>query len=369
MNYLILSDRIFMKKIVLTFLILLSASFFAYAQNVEVKGVGTIQYEGGMFSNDPSDSDKKNVLESAKVSAWKNYVAAASGAKQKMLMNNVGANAASIEKFITGYQVIDQKVDPNLKTYTVLVRVGFNSGLVDQFLESETVGSAPSSSSASRSKDSLFSFLFMSRKATSIRQFDARKTQIQEASTSASTDDNGGVTARSTKTTGGSTMRKEDDVSYAVTSSQDMDSAMGEVLNTANIEYAGYDDIVANCRAPAVSQFKNEFVSNDELAPQTRSRIINAARECGVKYFAYGTLDVGVSDVDTVTGNRRVFVSARSQLWDISKALPRKIGSVGPVQYSGLGPDQSVASRNALQNAAKETARSLVDQLNAKGIR
>ena len=70
-----------MKKIVLTFLILLSASFFAYAQNVEVKGVGTIQYEGGMFSNDPSDSDKKNVLESAKVSAWKNYVAAASGAK------------------------------------------------------------------------------------------------------------------------------------------------------------------------------------------------------------------------------------------------------------------------------------------------
>jgi len=56
-------------------------------------------------------------------------------------------------------------------------------------------------------------------------------------------------------------------------------------------------------------------------------------------------------------------------LWDISPKLPRKIGSVGPVQYSGLGPDQSVASRNALQNAARETARSLVDQLNARGIR
>jgi hypothetical protein len=268
-----------MKRFLLTFLLLLSASFYAYAQNVEVKGVGTIQYEGGMFSKDPSDSDKKNVLESAKVSAWKNYVASANGAKQKMLMNNVGANAASIEKFITGYQIIDQKVDPNLKTYTVLVRVGFNSGLVDQFLESETVGAGASSTSASRSKDSLFSFLFMSRKATSIRQFDARKTQIQEASTSASADDNGGVTARSTKTTGGSTMRKEDDVNYAVTSSQDMDSAMGEVLNTANIEYAGYDDIVANCRAPAVSQFKNEFVSNDELAPQTRSKDLKALLE------------------------------------------------------------------------------------------
>ena len=352
----------------ISFFFLFLFSFWANAQNVEVRGTGTIQYEGSFFSKDPSDSDKHNALNSAKLSAWKTYVAGVNSAKQRMIMENIQSNLETVDKFVTGFQVIDQKVDPNLKTYSVLVRVGFNSGLIDQFLESKTVGSGSSSGSAQKG-DSLFTFLFMSRRATSIRQFDARRTQIQEASTSASTDDSGGVTAKSAKTTGGSTLRKEDAVTYAVSSGQDMDSAMGEVLNTSRVDYANYDDLVSTCKAPPVNQFKDEFVNNDELSPQTRSRIINAARECGVRYLAYGTIDTGVSDVDSVTGNRRVFVSVRSQLWDISQKLPRKIGSVGPVQYSGLGPDQSVASRNALQNAAKETARSLVDQLNARNVR
>ena len=359
-----------MKKIIFGIFVIFACNFSLYAQSIDVRGVGTIQYEGSFFSKEPSDADKKNVLESAKISAWKNYVAGVSGAKQNMLMNNVQNNVVNIDKFFTGFQIVDQKIDPNLKTYTVLIRASINSGLVDQFLESKMVGSGSSSGGVQQqSKDSLFSFLFMARRATSIRQFDARKTKVQEATTSASTDDSGGVTATSKKTTGGSTLRKEDDVTYAVTSSQDMDSAMGEVLNTSKIDYAGYDDIVSSCKGPAVAQFKDEFVNTDELSPQTRSRIINAARECGVRYFAYGTMDTGVSDIDSVSGNRRVFVSVRSQLWDISQKLPRKIGSVGPVQYSGLGPDQSVASRNALQNAARETARSLVDQLNARGIR
>jgi hypothetical protein len=72
-------------------------------------------------------------------------------------------------------------------------------------------------------------------------------------------------------------------------------------------------------------------------------------------------------DVEVPLG---VFVSVTAQIWDISaKPLPRKIGSVGPVQFSGMGPDQSVASKNALNLAAKETGKQLVDQLNAKKVR
>jgi hypothetical protein len=42
---------------------------------------------------------------------------------------------------------------------------------------------------------------------------------------------------------------------------------------------------------------------------------------------------------------------------------------VGPKQFSGLGPTQNVAARNALRLATNELAKGLVDQLNAKGIR
>jgi hypothetical protein len=34
-----------------------------------------------------------------------------------------------------------------------------------------------------------------------------------------------------------------------------------------------------------------------------------------------------------------------------------------------MGPDQTVASKNALNLAAKETGKQLVDQLNAKKVR
>lgn len=350
-------------------ILLLAVSTIAFCQVAEVKGVGTIQYDAGVFSSDPSDADKKKAFENAKMAAWRTYVAKLNPAKQKILYSKEKEISGNIDRLVTSFSIVDQKVDPTLKTYTVVARVGFNEGAVDQMAESVTVGSGSATASAMRSKDSLFSFLFMARKATSIRQFDERRTLVREASASTSVSDDGGVTAREEKTTGGSTLRKEDAVSYAVSSSQDIDSQMGEILNTAGVEYAGYDDLVAECKAPTVNSFKNEFVKEDELTPNTRSKVITAARACDVRYFAYGTIDTGVSDTDPVTGARRVYVSVRSQLWDLSQRLPRKIGSVGPIQYSGLGPDQSVASRNALQTAAKETARALVDQLNAKGVR
>jgi hypothetical protein len=105
------------------------------------------------------------------------------------------------------------------------------------------------------------------------------------------------------------------------------------------------------------------------MSAQIRSKVFAAARKCNVRYFSVGTIDIGLKDVDPVTGNKRVYVSVRAQLWDISPMIPRKIGSVGPVQFCGLGPDQSVAGRNALIIAAKETAITLTEQLNAKGVR
>ena len=209
----------------------------------------------------------------------------------------------------------------------------------------------------------------MARKQTSIKQFDERRTDVQKSTTAKTVSADGAVTRESMDQSGGNTLRKEDEVTYAVTSSQDLDSAMGEVISSAGIEYVGYDDIVANCKGIPSKKFQNEYVHADEMSPQTRSAVITAVKACDVRYFATGTVDTGVASRDTVSGNQQVFVSVRSQLWDVSQRLPRKIGSVGPKQYSGLGPDQGVAAKNALAIAARELAKTLVDQLNAKGIR
>jgi hypothetical protein len=221
---------------------------------------------------------------------------------------------------------------------------------------------------AGRSHDSLFSFLFMARKTTSVTEFDNTRTDTRVRKNTAPGSE-GFVTGTQVQTISGSTERREDAVTWEVTSSQDIDSAMGEVLTTAGIEYAAYDDVMINGGGPDPAVIKSEFVKKDDLSAQTRAKVISASRKCDVRYLATGTIDIGLQDVDPVSGNKRVYVSVRANLWDISLTLPRKIGSVGPVQFSGLGPDQSVASRNALIIAAKETALSLVDQLNNKGVR
>lgn len=339
----------------------------AFADRVDVRGIGTYRYEGGFLSSSrPTDEETSKAVASAKQSAWKNYVAKLNPARQRMVAEHEQELLANLDRFLIEIVVVDTAKDPASRTLRVVTRAAFNDEAVNQYLAKLTVGDGQA---AARSQDSMFAFLFMARQATSIRQFDARRTDVQQVEALTTKAADGGVSSQAVVTTGGSTLKKADAVTYAVSSSQDLDAAMGEVLSVSGIEYVAYDDVVTNCNGVSSRQIQGEFVNADELAPQTRAAAIRAARECGVRYFAYGTLDSDVATVDPVTGNQKVFVSVRSQLWDLSRRLPRKIGSVGPKQYAGLGPNQNVASRNALAAAAHELARTLVDQLNAKGIR
>ncbi|VXC57002.1 hypothetical protein [Massilia sp. 9I] len=343
--------------------LMLATSPATLAQRVEMKGVGSAAWDAKQSA--PAEAEARASHE-ARLAAWRAYVAAQNTARQQAINAHEADFVANLDKLIIESTVVATQKDAEAKTMKVVLRVAFNDESVNQMVARLTVGQGEA---AGRSQDSLFSFLFMARKANSITQFDARHSRVAKAEVADTQAADGGVTATRSLTVGGSSVQKADAVTYEVSSSQDVDAAMGEVLNTSGIEYVGYEDIVGNCHGPAPKHFQAEFVQSDELAPQTRMEVIKAARECEVRYFATGTIDTEVASIDPVTGNQKVFVSVRSQLWDISKKLPRKIGSVGPVQYSGLGPNQNVAGRNALALAARDVIRNLVDQLNAKGIR
>ncbi len=347
--------------------ILLSISQGAWADRIEVKGVGTYSFEGKLFSSDnPSDAEKQLGLAEAKKSAWKGFVAKQNASQQQMISKNEQHFLENIDKYIIDAVILDSSKDANLKTLTVVARVAFNDVAVSQYLQQASGGAG---SSGACSSDSTFAFLFMARKQTSIKQFDERRTDVQRSTTASTKAADKAVTNESVVQSGGNTLRKEDEVTYAVSSSQDLDTAMNEGLSASGIEPVSYEDIVGTCKAPAPKSFQSEYVSADEMSPKTRSAVFAAARACDVRYFASGTVDTGVASRDPVSGGYQVFVSVRAQLMDLSQKLPRKVGSVGPKTFSGLGPDQGVAARNALVAATKETARTLVEQLNAKGIR
>ena len=118
-----------------------------------------------------------------------------------------------------------------------------------------------------------------------------------------------------------------------------------------------------------VERFIEDFKYGDDITGKTRRDAVKGCRSVDVMFFSIGTLDVGMKDKDPVSGLTRVFVSVTGKIMSLKKRFPKTVASVGPIQYSGLGPDQTVAKRNALKLAAERAAKELTAQLRAKDIK
>jgi hypothetical protein len=346
----------------------------AFAGVVQVRGKVVVPYTTGLFSRAPDVQSDVAALHAAKLAAWDLYTAGFDDAKMKTYLQNKATFTAHIDDYVKELTVLDQQVDPASKTMSVAIRASVNETAVDAILNATSVAAR-----AATGTGSTFVFLFLAREVTQEKSYEARVATVTKIDSSKATmekaaddDDTDAVGTRTSdleeRTTGGSVERKRSVLTYAVSSPEDINAAMGDVLGTAGFEVASYDDVVANCGGADRAVVMQEFKASDDMSTNTRRSVINASRQCGASLFATGTIDLGAQDTDPVTGNKRVFVSVRAQVWDIHPLLPRKVASVGPVQFSGLGPDDTVAERNALQVASRAAAKALVDQLNAKQI-
>lgn len=348
----------------------------AAASQTSILGTYTRTAQGSVFSSEPSRQDRDAAIAGAKLNAWRGYAGKFNGARTRLLTANQAQAEAKIDQFLSNVSVVDEAYDRKTGALQLAVRAVVNETQVDEFFRQLGAG-------GKKGGGELMAFVFLARQQDSVRAFDARRTDVSQVSVSTTAGENSveasagntealGEQASITKTnkrvTGGSTERKSDKITYRVSSSENIDAAMSDALTTGGYEIAAYADIEAECGGETLERIRDEYVAADELTTATRKKMLDGARTCEVRYMATGTLDIGVADTDPVTGNRRVFVSVRGQVLDLQQKLPRRVASVGPVQYSGLGADESVAMRNALNNAAKASAHALIDQLNAKGI-
>ncbi len=371
-------------RIIASALMLLAAS--ASAQSIPVTGNASIAIEGGVFSSSPSKDDMQRAIDAARLSLWKNYAARSfSEARTKQMLGREAEIQARLGDFLSDVTVVDKSHDKATNTFRVAVRGNVNATLVDQFFHGLVGGAAVGGGSGdANATGNAFAFLMMARQVTLVRQFDAKVIKVEEHSAShgrrdAESESSGArgqvgsiestETALSKRTTGGSVERKSDQVSYQVQSSQDIDTAIGSTITSGGFEMITYDDVASNCQGADPTRVRAEFVAADEMSMAMRKQVIDAVRRCEVRYFGVGTIDSGASDIDPVSGQRRVVVSVRAQVLDVSKRLPTRVASVGPVQFAALGDDQAVATRRALERAARESTRTLIDQLNSKGIR
>jgi len=343
---------------------------------VQAEGRGEVPYDTGIFSSKPNPATRQAAVVEAKKNALARYASNFSPAKYALFRADEPKIYADLDQYVIDALVVDEGTNKDAKTYFTIVRATINDARLDAVLNDRGAANAQ----AVGGKGTAISYLFVARETESAKTFDTRRTDVMDAQAAVSANQRQGVSGGTAKfaesaeatrsvTTGGSSLRKADEVSYRVTSPENINAAMTDVFASNGFEVYDYRDVVSQCGGVAPERVYAEFAKADELSRDTRNAAFTAARQCSISVFAFGTMDIGLQDTDPVTGNKRVYVSVRSQLLDITGRLPRIIASVGPVQYAGLGPDQTVAMRNALQLAATEVAHSISDQMNAKGAR
>ncbi len=363
-----------MRIVVLAILSMLLASP-ALAQSVSSRGMATTSYGFRL------DAEKRRqAMNDAALNALEAYIAETGPAKVKLFEQHRGEFAGNINRYVLSSVILSEQEDKKAKTYTVVVRSEINSTLVQAALDG---GSA--TANAKSANRSLLTFVFVARSQDSMQSFDDKVYKRADASSSygekthegesfrgnsVGTSGSRTETASVAVTTGGSVTRKSDNVTWKVANAGEVNTVMTGVFSSAGYEVVEAEYVEGESRGLLnLANIRKDFGSGNDLSSQTLRNTADGIRAAGIPYLAYGTLDVGMRDRDPVTGNVRVHVTVTGKVLDLSGRFPRTVSSVGPMQFAGLGPDESVARTNALREAASQASQLMTNELNVKQVR
>lgn len=354
----------------------------AFAEILPAKGSVTVPISGGQVR--PAEKDQ--AILKAQQNALDRYIAENNPAKQRIYNEARGSIMDHLKDYILGVTILAENSDSKAKTYTVSIRADLNTNA----LENRLSDSAGQTAARADGRDILM--VFVSRSPTSVQKFDDRvykrvdtqsgescaskesvkthegeKVRRRSVSTTGTAEANVSVDCKTSDSveTGGSTTTKADKVSWAISEAADFDQEMTGAMAASgfNLVPAEY---VEKLNLKAV---RADYGRGDDLDPQTLRSLVAAAKASGLPYVVLGTLTSDLPSKDPVTGNSRALVTVNAKLLDVTGAFPRPVAAIGPVQYSGLGPSDSVAKTQATSSAAKDVAKTLMDRLAVKGVR
>jgi hypothetical protein len=368
-----------MKKILLAMMLCVAPLALAA---VSSKGTATVTYTGKV-----SAKVKQEALQKAKVNALDRYFSEVNTAKARNYELVREKLVGAIDDYVLGATTLSEQNDEKGRLYSVTVRVDINSPKLENALQNSSAVA-----NATESEKSLLTFVFVARQQKSVQSFDdrvhsrtdtedtdagdidaKRKTSESERvrSSSVSTADsikassNESRRTSSSTTTGGSTLRQSDAIEWKVTRAGEINSVM-----TGTFSNAGYEVVEAEYVDKLnIDAIREDYSFGDDLSQTTLLEMSRTVKAADIPLIAIGTLDVGMRDIDPVSSLTRVYVSVSGKVLNLNGRFPRTVSSVGPTQFAGLGPDESVARVNALKKAAESAAQQLMNELNAKGVK
>jgi hypothetical protein len=363
-----------MRTILLILIALVVASPVA-AQTASSRGTGSASY-GLRLSADT----RAQALNKAKVNALEAYIAETGAAKLRLFEARRAEFIGEIDRYVLSAVQLSDTEDKKAKTYTVTVRAEINTTLLQTKLDA---GSAVAGATAAQR--SLLTFLFMARSQDTVQSFQDKEYRRVDASSSYSENTREGDSFRGNSvstngsinqngsvsvTSGGSTTQRSDNITWKVANAAEVNTAMTGAFSAAGYEVVEAEYVEGESRGLlSIERIRKDFSTGNDLAPATLRDTANGIRAANIPYIAVGTLDVGMRDRDPASGNTRVFVTVTGKVLDVTGRFPRTVSSVGPVQFSGTGPNETVARTNALQLAAEKAAQQMINELNVKAVR
>lgn len=363
-----------LKKIIkaLSFIII---ALFVQTVHAEVstKGMAEITYDSWGSPDDKDINEAKRLAINSAISIW----ASKQGAS---FLKNYESVRQEIENkpkdYVLGTSLIDEEINKDKKTYRIVLKVILDDTRIKNLVSS-------SSDVAQTSEDDLsyMTFVFVSRRQGTVQKFDDKvykRTDVENSSDGEEFEDasasglefSSTSSTTSKETSGGSTTQRSDKIEYQVSSSNEISIAMTEVFSSNGFEVVEAEYLEEETGGLlSIDAFKGDFSYGDDISGKTKRNAAKGAKMLDIPYMAIGTLDIGMKDKDPSSGLTRIFVTVTGKLISVKKRFPKTIASVGPVQFAGIGPNQSVAERNALKLASKNAATELVNQMNAKGVK
>ena len=363
----------------------ITASHSLSAPIVKSKGQGWVVYKA-IFG--PKKEDKDAAIRMAMDNALLRFEETLSGDRAELYRRAQKQNHFRGVNMVTGYTIVFDEIDKKKKRYTAVVEATINMDAIEKAFRK--LGPAAPDRSAPvavlkpapvavppAAEETYMTFVFVAKELASRKSFNLKKTditlresekqgkqdtKISEDGLSAETNQRK-VEALKTQT-GGSTEQKASDRLYRTFTVTAVDNAVTEVLASANFEPVAAIDAGLD-----VDAFKADFGIGNEISATTRRAAVALCRENGIRYLAVANMEVGLPRIDAASGLKKVTVDVTAKISDLAGKFPKTLASIAGMPSHGLGENEEVATRNALNAAAKKSAVDLVNKLRVKGVK
>lgn len=342
-----------------------------------VTGTSVIKTDSDEEVEEATDEQIEEGQKKAISDAWNRYIKSLDGdhlkaymEKKSQILGNRGFYISNLKKeasreFSESDQVLKSTVCLNIDKARI-------SSVLNVKKEPEVIKSG---------EGSLFTALFVARQAASGETFDAivqkRKSSSSKSKAKEMARTSGGKAlsyteqkSKSSRRSGGSTIRKSDEIRYKIISDEAAMTSVSKELVRAGYEFTPYGELEGagdECgRIPSAATVSSVFKSKNKMPGRHWNKIRKAARKCEFKYFARGTMTADVAR--NYRGRKQVYVRINVAVYDVSRRFSRKVSTVQE-QARGQGPNEDVARINALRRAGTITGEAITKELLKKGLR